>query len=112
MLVKIEHKISKLDDIVEELTDKLFEEGWRFKSYVKESSIDYSKWLYDNLDRQDKANNEPVHRQPNLKQVNKYYKELRQQQAREAKSLAQMLGVVKIYKKIIPGVYNYVPSKA
>lgn len=111
MLVKIEHKISKLEDLVEELTDKLFEEGWRFKEYVKESKIDYSKWLYDTLDRQDKANNEPVHRQPDLVEVRKYYSDLQKQQARQAKELAQTLGVVKIYKKLIPGVYNYV-SKA
>jgi len=107
MLVKIEHKVSKLQDIVEELTDELFEEGWRFKEYVKESKIDYIKWLYDTIDRQDKANNEPVHRQPNLVEVRKYYKDMQRQQARQAKELAQTLGVVKLYKKLIPGVWNY-----
>ena len=110
MLVKIEHKISKLTDIVEELTDKLFDEGWRFKEYVKESKIDYIDWLYANLDRQDKENNEPVHRQPDLDKVGKHYDDVRRHAARKAKSLRLTLGVTKIYTKLIPGVYNYEPK--
>lgn len=93
--VKVRNNRSLAVEVVEELTDKMFAEGWRFVELVETSKVDYPGWLGKEQDKADKANNEPVHRQPNLSEVSKYYEDIRKQEARKAKELRLMLGVRK-----------------
>jgi hypothetical protein len=83
--------------LVEEFTDDLFNDGWRFCSYVKYSSIDYPEFLASEQDELDKAFNEEPVEQVDRQQ---YYNIKRRVDAIETKLRSQhlrsLLGVFKI----------------
>jgi len=83
--------------LVEEFTDDLFNDGWRFNRYVKYSSIDYPEFLASEQDELDKAFNEEPVEQVDRQQ---YYDIKRRVNAIETKlrsrHLRSLLGVFKI----------------
>jgi len=46
--------------IVDELTDNLFTDGWRFVMYLNNSSIDYIEYIANKQEEDDKSNNDLV----------------------------------------------------
>ena len=83
--------------LVEEFTDDLFNDGWRFNRYVKYSSIDYPEFLASEQDELDKSFNEEPVEQVDRQQ---YYNIKRRVNAIETKlrsrHLRSLLGVFKI----------------
>jgi len=83
--------------LVEEFTDDLFNDGWRFNRYVKYSSIDYPEFLASEQDELDKSFNEEPVEQVDRQQ---YYDIKRRVNAIENKlrsrHLRSLLGVFKI----------------
>lgn len=83
--------------LVEEFTDDLFNEGYRFNRFVKYSSIDYPEFLAQQQEELDKSFNEEPVEQVDRKQ---YYDIMRRVGAIEAKLRSQhlrsLLGVFKI----------------
>jgi len=83
--------------LVEEFTDDLFNDGWRFNRYVKYSSIDYPEFLASEQDELDKSFNEEPVEQVDRQQ---YYDIKRRVNAIETKlrsrHLRSLLGVFKI----------------
>ena len=83
--------------LVEEFTDDLFNDGWRFNGYVKYSSIDYPEFLASEQDELDKSFNEEPVEQIDRQQ---YYDIKRRVNAIETKLrsryLRSLLGVFKI----------------
>lgn len=45
--------------IVDEFTDDLFNDGWRFSKYLKNSKVNYVDWIANEQDESDKKFNEP-----------------------------------------------------
>jgi 6-pyruvoyl-tetrahydropterin synthase len=45
--------------IVDEFTDDLFNDGWRFSKYLKNSEVNYVNWIANEQDELDKKFNEP-----------------------------------------------------
>ena len=45
--------------IVDEFTDDLFNDGWRFSKYLKNSEVNYVDWIANEQDKLDKKFNEP-----------------------------------------------------
>ena len=82
---------------VEEFTDDLFNDGWRFYSYRPYSSVDYPEFLASEQDELNKAFNEEPVEQVDRKQ---YYDIKRRLSAIETKlrsqQLRSLLGVFKI----------------
>jgi len=83
--------------LVEEFTDDLFNDGWRFNRYVKYSSINYPEFLASEQEELDKSFNEEPVEQVDRQQ---YYDIKRRVNAIETKlrsrHLRSLLGVFKI----------------
>jgi len=83
--------------LVEEFTDDLFNDGWRFNRYVKYSSINYPEFLASEQEELDKSFNEEPVEQVDRQQ---YYDIKRRVNAIETKlrsrHLRNLLGVFKI----------------
>lgn len=98
--VPLEHPY--LYKLVEEFTDDLFDDGWRFNGYIKYSSIDYPEFLASQQEELDKEFNEEPVEQVHLQQ---YYDIKRRIGAIETKLRSQHLcTLLNVFK--IPSIWH------
>ena len=58
LFVELRHKVSLLTKVSTELSDNDFREGWRFSRHLKNSEVDYVKYVSEQQEFNDKTNNE------------------------------------------------------